>query len=150
MDVVRTRVGSAVEWVVAAAFLLATVAVGSLVLRELRAAASVGPDNPNPIVAASTTAAAALPVSLGPKAVSVPLLILAEGREIRLGDTAARVADVLGREAETGVQQSDIGPRGERTTRYYDYSGTRFALVFESAEKQERPGSPRVSAIYLQ
>src|SRR6266542_6427980 len=145
MDVVRTRVGSAVEWVVAAAFLLATLAVGSLVLRELRAAASAGPDNPNP--AAATAPATALPASLGPKAVSVPLLILAEGRELRVGDSAARVADVLGREAETGVQQSDIGPLGERTTRFYDYSGTRFALVFESPDK----GSPlRVSAIYLQ
>jgi hypothetical protein len=147
MDVVRTRVGSAVEWVVAAAFLLATVAVGSLVLRELRAAASAPPDAGNPAtVAASTTAAAALPASLGPKAVSVPLLILAEGRELRVGDTAARVADVLGREAETGVQQSDIGPSGERTTRFYDYSGTRFALVFES----QKGGAPRVTAIYLQ
>jgi hypothetical protein len=145
MDVVRTRVGSAVEWVVAAAFLLATLAVGSLVLRELRAAASAGPDNANPAI--STTAAAALPASLGPKAVSVPLLILAEGRELHVGDTAARVADVLGREAETGVQQSDIGPLGERTTRFYDYSGTRFALVFESPDKSP---SPRVTAIYLQ
>jgi hypothetical protein len=147
MDVVRTRVGSAVEWVVAAAFLLATLAVGSLVLRELRAAASAPPDS-NPVSAASMSpAAAALPASLGPKAVSVPLLILAEGRELKLGDSAARVADVLGREAETGVQQSDIGPMGERTTRFYDYSGTRFALVFEMREKV---GPPRVTAIYLQ
>jgi hypothetical protein len=113
-------------------------------LRELRAAASAGPDNANP--AASTTAAT-LPASLGPKAVSVPLLILAEGRELHVGDSAARVADVLGREAETGVQQSDIGPLGERTTRFYDYSGTRFALVFESPQKG---GAPRVTAIYLQ
>jgi hypothetical protein len=143
MDVVRTRVGSAVEWVVAAAFLLATLAVGSLVLRELRAAASAGPENANTAV----TAAAALPASLGPKAVSVPLLILAEGKELRVGDSGARVAEVLGREAETGVQQSDIGPNGERTTRFYDYSGTRFALVFESPQKG---GAPRITAIYLQ
>jgi hypothetical protein len=148
MDVVRTRVGSAVEWVVAAAFLLATLAVGSLVLRELRAAASAPPDSSNPVNAASMSPAAALlPAGLGQKAVSVPLLILAEGRELHLGDTAARVADVLGREAETGVQQSDIGPMGERTTRFYDYSGTRFALVFETREKS---GPPRVTAIYLQ
>jgi hypothetical protein len=145
MDVVRTRVGSAVEWVVAAAFLLATLAVGSLVLRELRAAASAGPDSAN-LTTASTTATM-LPASLGPRAVSVPLLILAEGRELRVGDSAARVADVLGREAETGVQQSDIGPLGERTTRFYDYSGTRFALVFESPDKG---GALRISAIYLQ
>jgi hypothetical protein len=148
MDVARTRVGSAVEWIVAAAFLLATLAVGSLVLRELRAAASAGPDNnPHPAAAAPSTTASTLPVSLGQKAVSVPLLILAEGRELHIGDTAARVADVLGREAETGVQQSDIGPLGERTTRFYDYSGTRFALVFEAPEKG---GAPRVTAIYLQ
>jgi hypothetical protein len=145
MDVIRTRLGSAVEWVVAAIFLLATVAVGSAVLRELRAAASAGPDPARPAI--STGATAALPASLGPKAVSVPLLILAEGRELHVGDTAARVADVLGREAETGVQQSDIGPSGERTTRFYDYSGTRFALVFEQPTGAP---SPRVTAIYLQ
>jgi hypothetical protein len=144
MDVVRARLGSAVEWLVAAVFLLATLAVGSMVLRELRAAASVGPETTRAaVVAASST----LPTRVGGRAVSVPLLILAPEKEIRVGDTAARVAAVLGREAETGVQQSDIGPVGERTTRYYDYSGTRFALVFESPD---RGGSLKVTAIYLQ
>jgi hypothetical protein len=143
MDAVRARVGSAVEWIVAAVFLLATLAVGSLVLRELRAAASATPAAP----AATTVAAAAAPAHIPEKAVSVPLLILAPEKEIRVGDTAARVAAVLGREAETGVQQSDIGPLGERTTRFYDFSGTRFALVYESPEKG---GSLKVTAIYLQ
>jgi hypothetical protein len=143
MDVVRARVGSAVEWVVAAVFLLATLAVGSLVLRELRAAASATP----PAAISASVNAAALPAHIPEKAVSVPLLILAPEKEIRVGDTAARVAAVLGREAETGVQQSDIGPSGERTTRFYDFSGTRFALVYESAEKG---GSHKVTAIYLQ
>jgi len=143
MDVVRARVGSAVEWIVAAVFLLATLAVGSLVLRELRAAASVTP----PTAMSASVSAAALPAHIPEKAVSVPLLILAPEKEIRVGDTAARVAAVLGREAETGVQQSDIGPSGERTTRFYDFSGTRFALVYESAEKG---GSHKVTAIYLQ
>jgi hypothetical protein len=146
MDVVRARVGSAVEWVVAAAFLIATLAVGSLVLRELRAAASSGPTSPS-----ATLSAAALPVAVPRKAISVPLLILAQEKEIRLGDSAARVAAVLGREAETGVQQSDIGPIGERTTRFYDFSGTRFALVFESPERGGPKGdTQRVTAIYLQ
>ncbi len=143
MDVVRARVGSAVEWVVAAVFLLATLAVGSLVLRELRAAASATP----PATLSATVTAAALPAHIPEKAVSVPLLILAPEKEIRVGDTAAHVAAVLGREAETGVQQSDIGPLGERTTRFYDFSGTRFALVYESPEKG---GSHKVTAIYLQ
>ena len=143
MDVVRARVGSAVEWVVAAVFLLATLAVASLVLRELRAAASATP----PAAISASVSAAALPAHIPEKAVSVPLLILAPEKEIRVGDTAARVAAVLGREAETGVQQSDVGPSGERTTRFYDFSGTRFALVYESAE---RGGSHKVTAIYLQ
>jgi hypothetical protein len=145
MDVVRARLGSAVEWVVAAVFLLATLAVGSMVLRELRAAASVGPDTTR--ASTGVTAAAALPAHVPGRAISVPLLILAPEKEIRVGDTAARVAAVLGREAETGVQQSNIGPVGERTTRYYDYSGTRFALVYESPD---RGGSLKVTAIYLQ
>jgi outer membrane receptor protein involved in Fe transport len=143
MDVVRARVGSAVEWVVAAVFLLATLAVGSLVLRELRAAASA---TPSATLSAAVTATAP-PAHIPEKAVSVPLLILAPEKEIRVGDTAARVAAVLGREAETGVQQSDIGPLGERTTRFYDFSGTRFALVYESPEKG---GAHKVTAIYLQ
>jgi hypothetical protein len=144
MDVVRARVGSAVEWIVAAVFLLATLAVASLVLRELRAAASATPPSS---MSATVAAAAALPAHIPEKAVSVPLLILAPEKEIRVGDSAAHIAAVLGREAETGVQQSDIGPLGERTTRFYDFSGTRFALVYESAEKG---GSPKVTAIYLQ
>jgi hypothetical protein len=138
MDAMRARVGSAVEWVVAALFLLATLAVASLVLRELRAAASSTPPRPSALQAA--------PAGLPERAVSVPLLLLAEGKEVRVGHTASRVAAVLGREAETGAQRTDNGPLGERVTRFYDFSGTRFALVFESP----RGGAPRVTAIYIQ
>jgi hypothetical protein len=129
--------GSALEWIVAASFLVATVAVGSLVLRELRAAASASSPAP------AFTAVA--PAGLHERAVSVPLLLLAEGKEIRVGDSSARVATLLGREAETGAQRTDRGPLGERVTRFYDFSGTRFALVFESLR-----GTPKVTAIYIQ
>jgi hypothetical protein len=139
MDVVRGRVGSAVEWAVAALFLLATLTVGSLVLRELRAAASTSPPQ-------SPALAAGAPAGLPERAVSVPLLLLAEGKEVRVGHTAERVAQILGREAETGAQRTDHGPIGERITRYYDFSGTRFALVFEAPNG----GAPRVTAIYIQ
>lgn len=138
MDDVRVRVGSAVEWVIAAIFLLATLAVGSLVLHELRAAAA----SSSPVRSAFTVGP---PAGLSERAVSVPLLLLAEGREVRVGDSAARVAGVLGREAETGEQRADLGPLGERVTRFYDYAGTRFALVFETLN-----GTHRVTAIYIQ
>ncbi|HEY8548499.1 MAG TPA: hypothetical protein VIL35_00970 [Vicinamibacterales bacterium] len=139
MEVVRIRVGSALEWVVAALFLFATLGVGSLVLRELRAAAAVtSPVGP-------ATFAAVAPAGLSERAVSVQLLLLEQGKEIKVGDTAARVAELLGREAETGAQHADVGPAGERITRFYDYSGTRFALVFETLG-----GEPKVTAIYIQ
>ena len=140
MDVVRARVGSAVEWVVAAIFLLATLAVASLVLRELRAAASTSGPQPAPAFAQGA------PAGLPERAVSVPLLLLAQGKEVRVGNTAEQVAAVLGREAETGAQHTDRGPLGERITRFYDFSGTRFALVFESPGG----GTPKVTAIYIQ
>jgi hypothetical protein len=140
MDVVRARVGSAVEWVVAALFLMATLAVASLVLRELRAAASASAPVGTPAFAAIA------PAGLPERAVSVPLLLLAEGKEVRVGHTAEKVAATLGREAETGAQRTDRGPMGERITRFYDYSGTRFALVFETPGG----GGPRVTAIYIQ
>jgi hypothetical protein len=125
---------------VAALFLVATLAVGSLVLRELRAVASS--TGPQPATAFPQGPPAGLPE----RAVSVPLLLLAEGKEVRVGHTVDRVASVLGREAETGVQHADRGPLGERITRFYDFSGTRFALVFESPA-----GSvPKVTAIYIQ
>ena len=73
---------------------------------------------------------------------SVPLLLLAEGKEVRVGHTATRVAHVLGREAETGAQRSDTGPLGERVTRFYDFSGP--ALRWSSKRRAAAPrGSPR-------
>jgi hypothetical protein len=139
MDVVRVRLGSALEWAVAALFLFATFGVGSLVLRELRAVA----------VAGSTVQPAAFavgaPAGVAERAVSVQVLLLSHGKEVRVGDTAEHVAAVLGREAETGAQRADVGPAGERITRFYDFSGTRFALVFESVT-----GKPKVTAIYIQ
>lgn len=140
MDVVRARVGSAVEWAVAGLFLAATLAVASLALRELRAVASTTP--PGSQAAFASMAPAGLPE----RAVSVPLLLLAQGKEVRVGNTASRVAQVLGREAETGGQRTDRGPLGERTTRFYDFSGTRFAVVLEAPGG----GEPKVTAIYIE
>ncbi len=77
---------------------------------------------------------------------SVPLLPLVDGSELRIGDTEAAVAERLGRAAESGRQEVDRGSLGERLTRFYEYAGTRFILVFEPFE---RNGESRVAAIYL-
>jgi len=76
MQATRTRLhlGPAVEWVVAIVFLLSTLGVASLILRELRTAPPA-----QPIAAAPTTA---LPAAVPQRAVSVPSLMLLDGRQI--------------------------------------------------------------------
>jgi hypothetical protein len=137
----RVRLAPALEWLVAAVFLVATLGVASLIMRELRTApAAVGPT----VVVAMP---AALPAAVPARAISVPLLLLVDGRQVKVGDSVEDVARVLGRAAEVGTQVVDRGALGERLTRYYDHEGTRFLLVFEPFE---RKGALRVAAIYLQ
>jgi hypothetical protein len=146
MDAVRVpgrfRLTPIVEWLIAAAFLGATVAVASLVVREVRGPARVS-------AAPSSVArplVASIPPAVPARAVSVPVLPFLDGKEIRVGETAATVAARLGRAAESGRQEVDRGTLGERLTRFYEYSGSRFILVFEAFEQG---GEPRVAAIYL-
>jgi hypothetical protein len=145
MDALRTRtvfrLGPVVEWLIAAAFLCATVAVGSLIVKELRAPAAVRAAS-QPV----RPRVSSIPASIPARAVSVPVLPFLDGKEIRIGDLASAVAARLGRAAESGRQEVDRGNLGERLTRFYEYGGSRFILVFEPFE---RNGEPRVIGIYL-
>ena len=136
---VRARLGSALEWFVAALFLIATIAVALLIARELR----VSP----PVAQAAPESDAVLPVAVPARAISVPVLLLLDGKEVRVGDPVDAVARTLGRGAEVGRQQVDRGALGDRLTRFYEHRGTRFVLVFEPFE---RNGTIRVAGIYLQ
>ena len=140
MDALRVRLGSVVEWVIAAAFLAATFAVGSLIFREMRV------PRPRPSVPVARAFVAGPPAAVPAGAVSVPVLPFRDGKEIRVGDTASVVATRLGRAAESGRQEVDRGSLGERLTRFYEYAGFRFILVYEPFE---RNGEHRVAAIYL-
>jgi hypothetical protein len=144
MDALRMRTafrfGPVVEWLVAAAFLCATVAVASLIVKELRAPAPTRPTaTPRPLVTS-------IPAAVPARAVSVPVLPFLDGKEIRVGETATAVAARLGRAAESGRQDVDRGNLGERLTRFYEYGGMRFIVVFEPFE---RNGEPRIIGIYL-
>ncbi len=136
---VRARLGSVLEWIVAAVFLAASIVVATLIVRELRTAprAAAVPERP----------VSALPAGVPTRAISVPVLLLLDGKEVRVGDPVERVARTLGRSAEVGTQLADRGALGERLTRFYEYNGTRFVLVFEPFE---RNGELRVAGIYLQ
>jgi hypothetical protein len=87
-----------------------------------------------------------VPAVIPPRAVSVPVLPFSDGKEMRLGETISAIAARFGRAAERGRQQVDRGALGDRLTRFYEYAGTRFIVVFEPFE---RNGEARVAAIYL-
>lgn len=142
MTALRLRLASALEWGVAAAFLLATLGVASLVFKDMRGSS---------VRAAAAPVEAAVPVAeipaaVPPGAVSVPVLPFRDGKEIRVGDTAAAVTEKLGRGAENGREEADRGRLGQRLTRFYEYAGFRFIVVYEPFE---RNGAPRIGAIYL-
>ena len=136
----RFRLAPVFEWVVAALFLVATLAVGSMILRELRPAPTIR------TVPAARPLVASIPAAVPARAVSVPVLPFLDGKEVRIGETVSAVAARLGRSAESGRQELDRGSLGERLTRFYEYAGSRFILVFEPFE---RNGEARVAAIYL-
>ena len=136
----RFRISGLVEWLIAAAFLLATVAVVAMVVRQLGGTPVSGRSAEVRAVVPS------IPSAVPPRAVSVPVLPFIDGKEIRVGESFAAVAARLGRAAESGRQEIDRGALGERITRFYQYAGTRFIVVYEPFE---RNGDLRVAAIYL-
>ena len=67
---------------------------------------------------------------------------------MRVGDTPRRQwrRGSAGR-PKLRPQSVERAPNGERLTRFYEYAGTRFVLVFEPLRSE---GEPRIAAIYLQ
>jgi len=140
MNALRVRLGSIVEWAVAAAFFAATLAVAVLIVHDVHGS---GVRSATPLAVVTIND---IPSSVPKGAVSLPVLTLIDGKSVRVGDSLSAVAVALGRSAETGREQADQGRLGERLTRFYDYGGFRFVLVYEPFE---RNGERRVSGIYL-
>src|SRR2546429_355110 len=84
--------------------------------------------------------------SMVSETVSVTVLLLADGKELRVGETVSAVDRLLGKDADADPASPERGAHGERVTRFYERAGTRFVLVFEPFE---RNAEPRVAAIYL-
>jgi hypothetical protein len=137
---IRLHLGPTVEWLVALLFLLSTLGVASLIVRELKTAPRVL--QPAGLVEPAT----ALPAAVPARAVSVARLMLLEGPQIRVGDSLARVDQIVPWPAASGRQVVDRGALGERVTRFYTHQGTSFVVVFEPFERE---GTLRVAAIYL-
>jgi hypothetical protein len=142
MEATRARFGSAIEWLLAAAFIVAALVVASIVVRELRTVSAA-----MPVIAGEPQPSPAVHAGVPARAVSVPVLLLSSKKEVRVGDTVSAVAARLGRDAEVGSQIVEPARFGDRLTRFYEQGGTRFVLVFEPFESG---GQPKVAAIYLQ
>ena len=129
------------QWALAVVCLVAAVMVGTSVVRELRGVTG----------GATGSAAAAVesppPTSIPAGAISLPVLLFDDEKGIRVGDTATHIAALLGRSAEVGRYEVDAAANGERLTRFYEYRGRRFVLVFTLAESHQ---DPTVTAIYRQ
>jgi len=141
MDHGPRRLGAAAEWLVALAFLLATFVVAALIIGEMRAVRT-----PGPAATPATTPPPGPSPDAGRDRISVPSLLLLDGKQIRVGDSLEQVTAALGAASQAGTDTVGRSPLGDRITRSYEHAGTRFVLVFEPFE---RNGPPRVTAIYL-
>jgi hypothetical protein len=141
MEALRVRVGAILEWALAAAFVAGVVATGSIVIREFRTVRAVVP-----VIAGETRLFYDTPAAIPPRSVSVPMLLLGNGRELRVGDGAAEAIARLGSAVTLLSESVERSAFRERLTRFYSEVGVQFAVVFETLEQQVEP---RVAAIYL-
>lgn len=141
METTRIRFGSILEWLLAAVFIAAAVVVGSSVITEFRTVRPVVP-----VIASEAAVYPEAPSGIPSRAVSVPLLLLGNGREVRLGDPASEVAARLGTAVRVLSESLERSAVRERLTRFYSDVGVQFVVVFEALE---RNAEPRVAAIYL-
>ncbi|HEV8345461.1 MAG TPA: hypothetical protein VGQ16_02740 [Vicinamibacterales bacterium] len=138
IDAPRHRISFGGDWLTAVVFLLGTLLVGLLIVRELRVV---------PAAVSGSTEPASSVAAVPADAVSVPTLMVGGDHEIKVGDRAADALTQLGASVTLVKQTEERGPIGAREIRSYQLAGTRFILVFEPFERR---GELRVAAIYLQ
>jgi len=141
VEATRVRFGSVLEWVIAAGCILLAVGIGSIALREIDAFRPVTP------VIAEGAHIPEPPAGVPPRAVSVPMLLLSNGTQMRVGDRASDIAAQINAGWQVGSDALERGAHGERVTRTYDDGGTQFTLVFEPMDDG---AEQRIAAIYLQ
>jgi len=140
MVATRAHVSSLLEWLAALACIIAVAAIGSVLLRDFRSVSALTP------VIAHEEVIPDPPPAIPARSVSVPVLLLGDGSELRVGDTAAELSKRLGPAAEVAPRAVDRTASGERVTRFYVHGGQRFAVVLEPLAGD---GQVRVAAIYL-
>ena len=140
MDATRRPIGSLVEWLCAAMCAAGVVALVSIALHEFQSVRPVVPVIAKEI--ADTPPAAGIPAGV----TRVPLLLLPDKREVRLGEPLAGVAERLGTAAQLVSESLEETDAGRRVTRFYNDVGIQFVVVFDSPRVESEP---RVSAIFI-
>jgi hypothetical protein len=132
------RVGSVFEWVAAALAVLGLLWLASVPLQRF-----VGRGVEAAITDEGETSS---PPGVPNGAVTVPVILLRDGRELRQGDLQSRIAAVLPEKYADGPPIVSATELGERHTRAYRVDGARFYVV---CERLERGGPMKIAGIYL-
>ena len=139
MDASRRRFDSLLEWLVAATVAIVAVAALTVAANQLRDVRAIVP-----VIAKEAPAVSPGP-GIPPGVVSVPILLLGDGRQVRIGDTFEAVVARLGARAQIlSVSVDDTGARSQ-VVRSYIENRMQFFLVFDS----DRETSARLGAIYI-
>ena len=140
MDATRRRFSSLLEWCCAVVCAGGGVLLASSAIETFRSGPTVVPviaeEAPDP------PAIDGIPAGVA----RVPLLLLANMREIHLGDRLDDIVVRLGPTAHLESESRNEVSGGSRVTRFYSDGGVQFILVFDV---RGRDRNPRVSAIFV-
>ena len=140
MTSTRTRYGSALEWAIAVACIVAALGLGSVALREIRTIRAATPVN------AAERAPVEVPAAVPSRSVSVPMLVLSDGGRLHVGERLAAAAGRIQPGWQVGDDAIERTAAGDRITRSYHDGVRSFMLVLDVSEDG---GEPSVAAIYL-
>jgi hypothetical protein len=140
MDGTRQRLGSLLEWLLAAACAITGALLLSFGVQNLQSAAGgvavIAKEAPGPLPIAG----------IPPGVARVPLLLLSNDREVHIGDSLPAVAERLGSlSALVSESREDLGT-GRRVIRFYTDTAVQFIVVFDAAVRDQEP---RLSAIFI-
>jgi hypothetical protein len=122
MDGIRPRLVGFVEWVAAAACVLGALVAGAGLYSEARHV------RPVVNVIAEEAQAPIAPANLRPGAISVPELVLPDGKRLVRGESASTL-EALGPRAQSEPTAVERASTGQRESRTYRYAGMEFVVV---------------------
>jgi hypothetical protein len=137
VDERRLRIGSLFEWVAAALGVAGLVWVLSVPVQHL-----IGPR----VDAALVDVRETLPPGVPSGVTSVPVMLLLDGRSVRIGDLESKARSTLGQSRLQGPPIVTTSEFGGRSTYAYVIDGSRLYVV---CERTESGGPMRVAGIFV-